>query len=77
MVHSPLVDKFIEALEQLNSPEQSWKDRCDVELKPLMHCSQRDKAAILKIWQRIYSSMFEQQETESMGQLAKRFAKVH
>ena len=74
-VYCPLVDEFIVALEQLNSPEQSWKDRCDNEIKPLMQCSQRDKEAIAKIWKRIYSSIFEQ-EAESMGQIAKRFAKV-
>ena len=82
-VSSPLIDDFVAGLEQLNSPELLWKDRCDMELKPLMQSSQRNREVIAKIWQEIYTDMFDHRtwdsshpHSTSRGQLAKKFAQV-
>ncbi|XP_019852740.1 PREDICTED: DNA-dependent protein kinase catalytic subunit [Amphimedon queenslandica] len=61
-LQSQLMDEFIAALEQLNSPELAWKDWYDNELKPLVGSvtvPKRDKNAIKRVWEQMYSQLLE------------------
>ncbi|XP_065898419.1 DNA-dependent protein kinase catalytic subunit-like isoform X2 [Dysidea avara] len=67
LLDCPLVDDFINALEQLTSPELVFKDLCQNELRPLLECSttQRDPAQIKKVWQQLYSQLLDHKSWES------------
>ena len=62
-----LVDDFVNALEQLNSPELAWKDILEVDLQPLMEqsVSNRDKKNVKKIWAQIYAQLLDYRSWDS------------
>ena len=64
---SKLVDDFVVALEQLNSPELAWKDMLEMELQPLMEqtAARRSGEQVKKIWRQIYSQLLDGRASQS------------
>eukprot|EP00731_Ephydatia_muelleri_P028749 Em0020g393a len=66
-LENTVINDFIQALEQLSSPELVWKDAVDNDLKPLMEQSvgSRDEAKLKEVWQQIYSHLFDHKSWET------------
>ena len=64
---SRLVDDFVVALEQLNSPELAWKDLLETELQPLMEqtVARRSGEQVKRIWRRIYAQLLDCRASQS------------
>ena len=62
-----LVDDFVTALEQLNSPELAWKDMLETDLQPLMEQSVRgrDKKRIKDVWAQIFAQLLDYKSWDS------------
>eukprot|EP00731_Ephydatia_muelleri_P036867 Em0341g4a len=63
-LENTVINDFIQALEQLSSPEL---DAVDNDLKPLMEQSvgSRDEAKLKEVWQQIYSHLFDHKSWET------------
>lgn len=61
------MDDFVNALEQLNSPELAWKDMLETDLQPLMEqtVSNRDAKKVKKIWMQIYAQLLDYRSWDS------------
>lgn len=66
-LESRLVDDFVNALEQLNSPELAWKDTLETDLQPLMEqtVKSRDTEKVKTIWRQIYAQLLDYRSWDS------------